>query len=93
MFTSLINLRVKHNPTKLEKIESKKTTLSVATKLYKNKERVAKSFKENVFLYRDGFRLEEESKEKQTKTDVRKLSEFIKKRNRDKQNYFKNISV
>ena len=55
MFTSLINLRVKYNPTKLEKIESKKTTLSVATKLYKNKERVAKSFKENVFLYRDGF--------------------------------------
>ena len=64
MFTSLVRLKVGHSFTKPEKIESRKTTLGAATKLYENRERVIKAFEEGAFPYRDGSRTEKESVKK-----------------------------
>ena len=64
MFTSLVRLKFGHSYCQPEKIESRKTTLGAATKLYENRERVIKAFEEGAFPYRDGSRTEKESVKK-----------------------------
>ena len=83
----LLNKLKSYNPTNLKRIESKKETLSAATKLYNNRQNVIEAFVRGTFLYKDGGsriaeeseeKSEEESDEESEKNESKNLSNILK---------------
>ena len=76
----LLNKLKSYNPTNLKKTESKKETLSAATKQYNNRQNVVEAFVRGTFLYKDGgYQIEEESEEKsEEELEKKRIKKYIK---------------
>ena len=74
----LLNILKWYNPTNVEKIKEKKETLINAERLYNNRNNVIKVFKKGIFLYTDGFEIEQESEEESDEESEEELEKEIK---------------
>ena len=76
--TLLSKLR-NYNPTKLNKTNVKKETLSAAKKLLNNMQEGIDAYKTGIFLYIDGFQITEESEEEleESEDEFKKFIEYI----------------